>query len=252
MKKEPNERSSYERVVQSGFVREGDPNFSELLALAKNIRQTKGYGTKNIIKYLTSFCLGEDEFFNPILSANLLNSVARAAIKNTEFRRINFPIRIVQDEIDAIRKVENFKFQNILLATLVIAKSSGNPRVFSDNPNQIYHIIEVSGQSYSNTLFIEELSHMAKLEGVFKYVKNRYQFYALTCGSSGDVVIGLETEDDYYNLSEIYRKFIGGELIWCEDCGVELLKSGRRHRYCDGCSKQRVKVRETNRIRKKR
>ena len=97
MKKEPNEENIYNRVVAEGFIREGEPNFSELLALGKYIRQTEGYGEKNIIKWLVEFCKKEDEFFNSVTSASLLESVARAAIKNAEFRKISFPIRIMMN-----------------------------------------------------------------------------------------------------------------------------------------------------------
>lgn len=250
MKREPDESKIYDKVIAEGFIRENEPSFSELLALGKYIRQTKGYGEKNIIKWLVEFCKRDNEFFNSVTSSNLLGAVARAVIKNTEFRKINFPIKIFQGEIDLIRKIRNFKYQIILLASLVVAKSSGNPKLFSDKPNQIFHIIDISGETFSNKRFIEELSHIAHTEGIFTFVGKRYQFYALTCDETGGTSIEISNEADYYNLSEVYREFIGGELMWCEECGIENFKINNRHIYCLECSKSRTEKREKSRERK--
>lgn len=251
MKKQPNEEEIYKRILLEGFTRDGNPSFAELLSLAKHIRQKEGFGERNIVRWLTDFCKKEDEFFNGITSEGLLASVARAAIKNTEWRKINFPIKIVQDEVNAIRKVKSYKHQLLLLSSLVVAKSTGNQRIFSTNSTLIAHIIELSGQPYSIKLFIDELIRVANINKVFESVVNKREFFVLTSGASGDVVIEIKDENDYYSLSEIYQKFIGGELSWCADCFVEIIKSGKRHKYCGDCSKKRIQERERKRVRKR-
>ena len=106
----------------------------------------------------------------------------------------------------------------------------------------IFHIIDISGEKFSNKGFTEGFfSTIAHDNGIFTFVANRHQFYALTSGEGGDVIIELKNEDDYYNLSEIYQSFIGGNLGWCEDCSNEYFRSGRNQKYCDRCSAKRRK-----------
>ena len=108
----PNEEALLKDVLENGFSRER-PLFKELLVLAKQMRQERGYGEKNIVKRLSIIWKEHDEFFNEVLEERRLYSVAKAAIKNPEFRKPQYPLSFSFDELSAIRAVKNFKYQKV-------------------------------------------------------------------------------------------------------------------------------------------
>lgn len=224
--------------MDKGFGRENHPVFQELLVVAKKIRQDEKYGEKKIVKCLADFCLERNQNFNITLSETSLIDVARAAIKHSEFRRPNFPIHISSDEIDKVKSVKDLKLQMLLLSSFVYAKSSGNPQLFSDTTKDIREIIRMSGERYTVPKFIEELSPVARIAGIFHHIRGRHRFYALMDNSTGDVVMTISNLDELSKLSDKYCIFNGGFPSWCRLCGNEFLRESYMHskKLCENCT----------------
>ena len=237
MKKIVDEEELYYRILEDGFSRGGHPTYKELLVVAKHIRQDKGYGEKNIVRGLSTFCEDRNPNFNFDLTETLLIKVARAAIKNSEFDKVNLPIYISGDELDKIRKVKIFSYQKILFATIVSAKGIGNQRFFSDDQEDIRHFIEMSGERCSVSEFIRKVSRAAYLANLFEHIKTRSSFYKMIGSPTGDAMITINTMKEYYNAGDVYQSFIGGVLNWCSSCEKEFVKTSNNHQRCENCIK---------------
>ena len=237
MKKIMDEEELYLKILRDGLSRASHPVFQELLVVAKHIRQNKGYGEKNIIKELASFCSERNPYFNFTLSETTLIKVAKAAIRNPEFRKPRFPIGISLDEIEKIRSVKNFSYQLLLLASLIHAKSSGSSTVFPDTSKDIREIIRLSGERFTVPRFVEELSPIARAAGIFQHINNRHHFYGLMGNPSGDIVLSFGSSGELEDLSAVYRRFIGGIPEWCKLCGEEFLKDNvlNTKKVCPTC-----------------
>ena len=238
MKKVVDEEELYKQIMDKGFGRENHPVFQELLVVAKKVRQDKKFGEKKITEYLADFCLERNSNFNITLSEQSLIDVSRAAMRYSEFRKPNFPVYISSDEIERVKSVKDLKLQMLFLASLVYAKSSGNPQLFSDTTKDIREIIKLSGERYTVPKFIEELSPLARVARIFHHIKSKHQFYALIENPVGDVVLTISNLSEMESLSEIYRKYNGGFPSWCRLCGEEFLRQSYKHtkRLCPKCT----------------
>ena len=247
MKKVVDEEDLFREVRENGFYR-GPPTFQELVVIAKHIRISKGYGEKNIIKELIAFCSIRDKYFNPTLSESLLIKVARIAVQKSAFRKPNFPINITQKEINKIREIKSFSAQKIFFSSIIVAKSSGNPMIFSDTKKSISYIIMSSGERLSYNKFIKSISPIARQEGIFEYVLSKHSFYKLLLFDNiGDSVIRISSVAEMDRSGELYTKFIGGVLEWCGTCETEFFKLSNNHKLCTICSEKRKKEKSRER-----
>lgn len=241
MKKIVDEEELYCEIIENGFSRWGHPTYKELLVVAKRIRQLNGYGEKNIVRELFSFCEDRNPNFNFDLTEVTLGKVARQAIKNSEWDKVNLPIYISEDELEKIRRVKNFSHQKILFSTLVSAKGVGNQMFFSDDNDDIRHFIDISGERCSIAEFHKKISHEAYLKNLFEHIKTSSSFFRIIGSPKGDAVITINTMEQYYNAGDVYYTFIGGVLSWCSSCGEEFSKVSNNHRLCKTCSEKRKK-----------
>jgi len=238
LKKVLDEEELYLQILDDGFSRGNHPVFQELLVVAKKIKQDTDYGESNIVLSLGKFCLERNDNFNFTLSEASLIKVARTAIKSPEFRKPNFPIKITADEINKIKTIKDLKMQMLLLASVAFARSGGNPMLFSDTDKTIREIIRLSGERFTVPRFLEEVTPLARVAGIFHHVNRKHTFYALL-GDDVCVDVVLEIADlfELESLPEVYRKFNGGFPSWCSVCGREFVRDSYKHskKLCKGC-----------------
>ncbi len=231
-------------VLNDGFI--GNyPAFQELLVLAKYYRNEYGYGQRRIYKSVMEFCkekYGED-FFEEGFHYSV-NRASKSAIKDSEFRKPKYPIIITQNELDVINQIKDFKLQKLLVACVAFAKMSGSKGTFSSTKKDIAFIIRISGERYNYKRFIEELSPLARKYGVFEHrIVRGGDFYQLMVKPEGD---GIIVSKNIMTVIDTYQTMRGGFIIWCRECGKELVREANKQLLCNSCSsilsKERAKI----------
>jgi len=238
LKKITNEETLFLEILEGGFSRGNHPVFQELLVVAKHIRQTKKFGQRNIVKELAKFCKERNPYFNFTLSESLFVKVAKAAIKNPQFKKPKFPIYISTKELDRISTVKNFTYQKLMVSALAVARHSGNSSIFSDTTKEIRFIIASTGERFSVPKFIELLTPTAREIEIFEHVNSKRHFYRLMGDQGGDVAIIINTDDELRNIGEIYRNYRGGVIEWCNLCGEEFIKTRNNMVNCSFCDEK--------------
>ena len=243
MKKITDEETLFLDILEGGFSRGNHPVFQELLVVAKHIRQTKKYGERNIVKELALFCEERNPYFNFTLSESMFIKVAKAAIKNPQFKKPKFPIYISTNELERISTVKNFAYQKMLVSALAVARHSGNSSIFSDTTKEIRFIIASTGERFSVPKFIEQVTPIARQVEIFEHVNGKRHFYRLMGDQGGNVAITITSDDELRNIGEIYRNHRGGVIEWCKMCGSEFIKTRNNMIQCITCSKDSVEKR---------
>ncbi len=224
--------------------KEGIKTWQESFLLAKYLRHQLGWGKQRIEKEIIRRYKIADPNFNEILGMKKVQDAARFAMHSPPiFDKGN--IVIFQEEIDRMRQVKNFEYQLILLSMLCLAKDK-----FSD------------GKRISlNMKFVRQALNEVKVTNKisFVYFKNNVvadlgKLHLTRYNANGEHFDEFETDfiellfykqdgtpaflvDDFSKMRELYTEFIGGELAWCEQCGIEFIKKSNRQKYCSTCSK---------------
>ena len=242
MKKVVDEKVLVEKILSDGFSRNNHPTFQELLVLAKYFRKTYGYGEKKIVKALGDFLNKDSEILSSTPEEYLIR-VASISIRDDTYRQPKFPILISEDEINRISDAEDFNYRRVLFSSLVVAKSSGNPRIFSDSDKDIRLIISISGfekdkdnRRFSVKRFVEEVTPLAKELQLFQHINAKRHFYTLMGRHDGDIALRVVNYDEMLRAGEIYTKYIGGVMVYCSRCGEEFIRKRKENTVCDSCS----------------
>lgn len=246
------EKRVADSIIKNNRFKYGTPQTYEIKALAKHLRE-KGFSTKGKLRSaLVALCQEIDNTFSEVIYHDDINDAINSALVD-DFRRIPV-IHVFAKEIGEIRRVKNFKLQKILFTMLVYAKAfpkSGYNAIAVVDwlLKSLFHQSKTRISYYS---FLDKYKKELEKLGLIEYRvgRNRKGVYARYIlkfvEETGLEIYRFENEVDMLNSAKIYQDIIiGGELLWCVDCGKEVKKESNRQKRCSECQRleNRNKVR---------
>jgi hypothetical protein len=224
------ERDDAHELYEKGF--KGEFTYRKVRLVCIYMHLELGYGVAKIKTEIIKFCRKQDPYFNPIVKDTRvrLNQIILKAMKADDYDRTECPVIIRQGEIEAIRKIKNFKQQKTLLAMLFLVKSRTYFRIFDSSlfPYVREMLSDRSGLPNQQML---NLIHDFIEAGFLKVLSEN----TWTIEFMEDMTVPVFTiynDTQAKNLVSTYVKLCGGELGYCKICGNEFIKGGVRDLYC--------------------
>lgn len=227
-----------EDILKEGF-QNGSYNWHEALLVAKYFRQIYEFGDSRIKTELKDFCSSRDPFFYPEARINTIKNLIRRS-KNVLIDYSD-PIDIREVELGQIRSIKNFKFQQIALGILSIAKRNlkySNGYVNRYCWRDIRNV--VSFRRTTNTEIENCFTCMKKLNMVYpSWNSNSHRILILE--NESPIVFHISSDSELRNIGLKYKATCGGELGYCSICETEFVRMGKNHNLCEKHSSEKTK-----------
>jgi len=238
-----NEYKFAQEMLRKGFSRL--MSTQELIILARYLRYI-GKNEDQIISDIFDFCAKHFDGFNPI---NNLSKIKRAIQTSNKYPLvIANPIPITQKEIDTIKNLKDYKSEKVLFLLLVSAKHQ-KLNVGSKNycayikRTEMFTLAKVHTTKDEKNNIINNLDQQTGLIDTQLFGKGvKASFLVTFIDEDGEALFYV---DDFDNI-------IGFYPIYCEVCGIEIEKTGRNHKMCKKCWKEKYKQINKERMRKTR
>ena len=227
------EKEDAEKIINNGFT--DGYRYREALAVAKYYRHILNCGDGRVKSRLIEFCQ-TDKFFYPVRKRKTIQKIVRESRK--PFLDTSNSIIITKKEIESIRSIHNFRFQLILLALLAIAKLKKREEVWLGEWRYVRKIIS---RYISNRNIISCITFAYENKLIDEPIRDNH--FLTYIEVSSEPVITLNNDKDLFNLENLYKSLVGGEIIYCKQCDNEIIRNGRRHKYCDNCWRGKEKMR---------
>ena len=230
---------------------------ADIMILSKYYRHI-GVPESQILEKVLSVCLEKVPYFNSVTQKQRVKNIVYNSRKYN-ILKVN-RIDIYKSELDKIREVKDYDKQKVLFVMLVLAKAKkfdlANTRYAQHHGYYVSRdlddfVIELSGipRYRLNKKKLAYLYHELKELG---FVKHTFfdSHKILYESSQGDIDIIIR---DFDNIISYYLDYTDGELLYCEICGKEFPKMGRkRHKFCEGCREARHRESSREGMRKMR
>jgi len=228
------EENRIKSIIRNGFTN-SKFNYYEIYLLAKYFLWSCNYDKKSTQKSIIDFCQLQDKNFNLINDQNLINNAVDKAFKNDIKKSKN--VFITFNEIKNIEKLKNFKFQKLAFIMLVWAKKS------SRNSSNLYYFsrdnfslamktarIKMGKREFNDFKFLMTILDLIEpCKPGFKL--RNYDILLYGDDRSKKIIeIGNET-----NIVEKYINYYGGEIVYCKNCGIMVIKGSNRQKFCSKC-----------------
>ena len=246
-----NELEYAERMLKEGFLQ--DKYLMELKLLAKYYNKIKGLITDDIKIKLKEFCKKYLPEYNEILHLELISKAVHCGVQKKNTLVIVPFIPIMKNELEEIKKLNNLNLERLSFIALILSKTNKYMPI-SNRRKKNKNIIK--GYYVNNYLF-KDLFNYA---GVICNKKERdilidqlceTKLFNLTifCALEVNFVDDINKPEfiiEYFDdLILEYLKYIGHNIVYCENCGKSFIPSNNRHKFCKDCWKE--KERDNNR-----
>ena len=231
-------------MLKDGFTRytsEGD-----LKILVKYFTY-KGLDKNSARERVVDFCKKSDPNYNEILWENKINNAFSNAKK--EIIKIPFKIFITRNEIQKIMEINNYKYERVLFASLVLCKYSKKYYEYKNNKTTENYRVSLK---LSEILKVANVQNMLKKDQTIMWNTLRDLGYANPNLSNRDCGLDIyyadensETEieiDNFENIMSLYPPR-------CKYCGGILEKSHNRNEMHKDCFKENRHKKEMERKR---
>jgi len=224
-----NEYYEIEEILSNGF-KNGHATRKELNLLAKHYYWVEKLSKEKVYSALVIFCYEHDSGFNEIIMRKALKSAVNYALTHPIL--VPKDVVIYQWELDRISEYKDFRVQKVLFSILVRAKAFGSKNTISELEIPIALKESRTKMSFSE---FKKISH--SLIDYLEYKSpHKGRFYYIKYSGSHDTKWVFQFSDKIPdNTSENFKKYIGGELYWCDKCGKPGIKNSNRQRVCEEC-----------------
>jgi len=225
-------------------------------------RFMSGKDIRILIKYYRYIGIAEDEIYQKIVDylkktyddypepiyQNFLNKIINTSKKY--ILKISEPIPLRKNELDKIRTLKNYKLEKLLFTMLILGKNdyiqkSKNEEYKNDYNNYTLNLKDstVLRLAKISRKKDEDLFYELILSGLIKHVNNGgFDVILFDRDDESDILFYVE---DINNIWSYYKPY-------CEICGIEIEKTGRNHKMCNDCWKEKYKVINKERMRRSR
>ena len=239
-----NELEYAERMLKEGFLQ--DKYLMELKLLAKYYNKIKGLITDDVKIKLKEFCKKYLPEYNEILHLELIVKAVHYGVQKKNTLVIVPFIPIMKNELEEIKKLNNLNLEKLSFIALLLSKTNKYMPI-SNKRKKNKNIIK--GYYVNNYLFKDLFDYA----GVICNKKERDEFIDRLCETklfNLTIFCALEVNFvDEINKSEFiieyfddlileYLKYIGHNIIYCDNCGKSFIPSNNRHKFCKDCWKE--------------
>ena len=223
-------------MLIKGFIQ--NKYLTELRVLAKYYNKIDGLKTEEVKVKLKEFCKKYLPEYNEVIHLDLINKATNYGVQKKNTLTVILSIYITENELQKIRNLNDLKLEKIAFTALVLSK------VNKYKPKNKYNSVD----SYTIYNF-KELFKYAKV----KCKQNQKDEYLKQLSKSGlfnyTVYGGLKvnfvdevgqtaiTLNNFNDFVLEYEKYIGGNVINCEKCGVPFYPTNNSQKYCNICKK---------------
>lgn len=219
-------------IYENGFTN-NEFNGYEAERVAKYFRNIMGYKDTRTRNALIEFSYKYDPNFNDVLFRESIILAVRNSKKYPDWSDKTSPISVTSAEMATVRSVRDATFQKLMLTFLIFAKRD-NGYVYFQKWEPIRRIIRMNLSyadmyGYLHRAYKKKMLRDSNDNILIKFINNE-----------SDPVITVSTDTDVLNLMDLFLRFTGGDFAYCEDCGAEFLKEGKRNRFCDIHKRERL------------
>lgn len=206
----------------------------ETLRRVAKYYHSMGYKKKEINSLLEDFMLKCDPTTNIVKWQGVIEKQANAAGK---YDLIDIPfVKITQNEMDMIQKLNGKMLRKLMFAMLCLAKygnavSANNNNWVNRKDKEIFSLANIVITTKRQSLLINDLWVMGYI-GYSKVVDN-ININVKIIDNDSPTVLYI---NDFRNLGNQYLRFCGEKYIECECCGKVVKRTGRRQHCCGECA----------------
>ena len=229
-----NEKEWAKRAIDSLSL--GNRPYDTIVRVAKYYK-AQGFGKADIRRKVEDFMIRCDPKLSLVKWERPIESAVSAAEK---YKLINLSgITVTKPEMETIRSLQGVIQQRLMFALLCLAKygnavNERNGGWVNLSQKDIFALANIKLTTKRQSLVINDL-WQAGLIGYSCLVDNINLQVKIIEDGEAEMVIS-----DFRNLGNQYMRYIGGDYIECESCGIVIRKdtkhAGRPTKYCKECA----------------
>jgi hypothetical protein len=213
-------------------------NFDDLSVLARYFKHI-GKNKLQIRKSLIEFCEKWNPDFNEILSRDKINN----AIKAVDKYGIRFPmdVNVTASELEKIKSAGNYKKQKVLFVILVIAKYfKYNDTNLDKNRDKKCSDRFFANENITNILKMAKVN-VSKKERINIQHELQRDGFIISIGEKSFEVLIADNNPDISIVVTNMNNIICFYPFYCENCGKEASRVGKKHNLCESCYQEKRK-----------
>ena len=227
-------------MLEVGFKKAEYMQNIELMILAKYLFYI-GKDEIQVKSSLIHFCEKHRKYFNTYIFEEIINNVIKRASRSNI--RTGKEIHITKNEIDIIldrtKELYERKITYIKVAFVMLVLS----KVYSDgiiraNRFEIFKMANVRVSEARKLEIFQELTTQGLINYKMSKGRDKTSGYIVTFSEKvdkGDYIF-KDVKDLDKKIIKIINKFKKGEKeIYCENCGVSIIKTNNKMKYCSEC-----------------
>lgn len=238
-----NELEYAETMLSKGFIQ--NKYLTELRILAKYYNKIKELKTEEVKVMLKEFCKKFLLEYNEVIHLDMINKAVNYGVKKKHTLTVILSIHITKNELNKIQELNDLKLEKIAFTVLVLSKANKYKPKNKYNNGDFYtvynykELFKYAGVKCSKDQKDDYLKQLSKSR-LFNYTIYgglRVNFID-DMGDIGDSGIVLS---NFNNFVLEYEKYVGGNVINCEKCGIPFYPKSNNQKYCVDCWPNREK-----------
>ena len=224
------EEEQYINLITNGF--EKYPNKRDLVILCNHWLRENELSQEELKARMIDFCWKHNSQFNVAKSEGLIINVLNSLNKPNSFS-FNNEIKITNNEIQALKRIENIKEQKIAFVMICLAKWRNANFIYLNQGSSIkisdlFKLAEINASKKEQYKILHKLNEQGDIDVQLKPILK----CMIPCIVNEDIVIEFSINN---NLILEWEKYF---MPHCEKCGKPLTKTSNRQKYCADCAKK--------------
>ena len=247
-----NELEYAETMLVKGFIQ--NKYLTELRVLAKYYNKQDELKTEEVKSKLKEFCEKYMPEYNEVIHLDLISKASHYGVQKKNILIVIPPIHITEDELHKISELNDTRIEKLAFTVLVLSKiNKCKPKSKHNNHDEyrVYNFKELfkyanekCNQKKKNDLLKQLVESGLFSLSIYGYLKVNF------IDEIGEPVITLSNFD---NFVLEYEKYVGVNVINCEECGVPFYPTNNKNIFCKVCAKEinKKKTRENMKLLRK-
>ena len=236
-----NELEYAETMLVKGFIQ--NKYLTELRVLGKYYNKIDGLKTEEVKVKLKEFCKKFLPEYNEVIHLDMINKATNYGVQKKNTLTVILSINITENELYKIKSLDDIKLEKIAFTALVLSKMNKykpKNKYNSGDSHTVYNFKELfkyAKEKCNQDQKDEYLKQLSK-SGLFSYTVYgglKVNFV----DDIGDIDESGIILSNFDNFVLEYEKYVGGNVINCEKCGVPFYPVNNTNKYCsEECAKE--------------
>lgn len=221
-----------EKLLVNGYKNEKYITFDNIILVKywKYLGITEDKIKENLFNFMSQF----QNLYNDDIIKSKINKAIKVGMKYDLLYDV--VVNITTEELLIINKLNNIILQKMMFIFLVVWKFKGKPERFRISNTDIMKLANINVNNQNFWDYIYQLTQ-SELLSMVEYKAKSY--YKVNFDSSDNSEIVL-TIDNFNNIIEQYLSYLEPDKCGsCVNCGVPILISNNRTKYCRSCWEER-------------